>query len=189
MPDQSMLIVSDWKRIKEIDAAPEAVLSLQGAAKEILQPKHTMTNFNWMNKRGGDGAPLLMTLRNRLTGHLPVLLPQIRSSMSSLFDENVDSFPLVNGKSITQICPSLATLVAYFALPTVRCQTRGRLPYDYRGYCAFKCPCLLRTGTRSVLSNHYPCITYGRLTNRYISPGHKVHESGHEHDRAYTPHC
>lgn len=96
-PGNSMVIVSDWKRIREIDAAPESVLSLQGAAKEVLQPKHTMSNFNWMNKRGGDGAPLLMTLRHRLTGHLPVLLPQIRSSISALLDQTYDSFPLVNG--------------------------------------------------------------------------------------------
>lgn len=96
-PDNTMVIVSDWKRIKEIDAAPESVLSLQGAARQILQPKHTMSNFSWLDKRGGDGAPLLMTLRNRLTGHLPELLPMVRSSMTAIFDKHFDSFRVVKG--------------------------------------------------------------------------------------------
>lgn len=98
MPENSMLIVSDWKRIKEIDAAPEAVLSLQGAAKEILQPMHTMRSFNWMDKRGGDGAPLLKTLRNRLTEHLPNILGKLHGGISTLFDERIAAFPTVDGK-------------------------------------------------------------------------------------------
>ncbi|QLI65112.1 Cytochrome P450 monooxygenase BOA4 [Metarhizium brunneum] len=62
-PNNTIVLVSDWKHIKEINAAPEGTLSLLGAAKDVLQPKHTMTNFDWTNKRGSDGAPLQMALR------------------------------------------------------------------------------------------------------------------------------
>ena len=90
--------MSSWDHIKEINDAPHATLSLQGAAKEILQPKHTMSNFNWLDKKGAEGAPLLKTLRNLLTGHLPEILPEIRRSMSGLFDRLYDSHPILNGE-------------------------------------------------------------------------------------------
>ncbi|KAK8932624.1 hypothetical protein VCV18_001164 [Metarhizium anisopliae] len=54
-----------------------------------------MTNFNWTNKRGSDGAPLQMALRGRLAGHLPVLVPEIRSDLSTFLDQRFQSFPTV----------------------------------------------------------------------------------------------
>lgn len=98
VPENRYHIVSSWEHIKEIDAASDGVLSLQGAAKEILQPKHTMTDFNWLDKRGAEGAPLLKTLRIDLAGHLPVLLPDIRRAMSGLLDDLYTSQATVNGK-------------------------------------------------------------------------------------------
>ncbi|KFG84652.1 putative cytochrome P450 [Metarhizium anisopliae] len=94
-PNNTIVLVSDWKHIKEINASPEGTLSLLGAAKDVLQPKHTMTNFSWTNKRGSDGAPLQMALRGRLAGHLPVLVPEIRSDLSTFFDQRFQSFPTV----------------------------------------------------------------------------------------------
>ncbi|KAI0096705.1 cytochrome P450 [Nemania sp. FL0031] len=102
-PDNRYLVVSSWDHIKEIDAAPESVLSLQGAAKEVLQPKHTMVDFNWHDKKGVDGAPLLKTLRTLLTGHLPNVLPELRWSMSGMFDEMLDLHPVVNGNKHSPI--------------------------------------------------------------------------------------
>ncbi|KAH0598468.1 hypothetical protein MHUMG1_03766 [Metarhizium humberi] len=100
-PNNTIVLVSDWKHIKEINAAPEGTLSLLGAAKDVLQPKHTMTNFNWTNKRGSDGAPLQMALRGRLAGHLPVLVPEIRSDLSTFFDQRFQSFPTVLARDAT----------------------------------------------------------------------------------------
>ncbi|XXH01354.1 pre-mRNA-splicing factor rse1 [Hypoxylon texense] len=94
-PSNTIVLVSDWKRIKEIDAAPEGTLSLLAAAKEVLQPKHTMSDFMWNDKRGSDGAPLQMTLRSRLAGYLPSLLPRIRYDLCALFDQRLDTMTVV----------------------------------------------------------------------------------------------
>lgn len=77
--------MSSWDHINEIDVAPDTTLSLLAAAKELIQPGYTMANFNWMGQRLETG-PLLKTLRNRLTGHLSALLPDIRHAMSEFFD-------------------------------------------------------------------------------------------------------
>lgn len=105
VPENRYHIVSSWEHIKEIDAASDGVLSLQGAAKEILQPKHTMTDFNWLDKRGAEGAPLLKTLRIDLAGHLPVLLPDIRRAMSGLLDDLYTSQATVNGMKQSPLYP------------------------------------------------------------------------------------
>lgn len=87
----------------EIDAAPDTVLSLQAAAKEVLQPKYTMKNFNWVDKRGAEGTPLIRTLRTFLTNHLPEILPEIRRSLSYILDQNYNSCSVVKGKMIYSV--------------------------------------------------------------------------------------
>ncbi|KAI1123641.1 putative cytochrome P450 [Nemania abortiva] len=93
-PNNTIVLVSDWGRIKEIDAAPEGTLSLLAAARDILQPRHTMDGFAWSDRRGSDGAPLQMTMRSRLTSHLPVLLPKIRHNLHALLDQRLDTLPV-----------------------------------------------------------------------------------------------
>ena len=102
VPENRYWVVSSPDQIKEIDAAPQSVLSLLGAAKDLFQPKYTMRDFNWMeDKQGTEGATLIKTLRNDLTGHLPEMLPDIRLSMSALFGQNYESLPMQNGTSWT----------------------------------------------------------------------------------------
>ncbi|KAM0460019.1 hypothetical protein ACHAO4_002147 [Trichoderma viride] len=119
-PENRYLVVSSWDHIKEIDAASEDVLSLQAAAKEILQPRYTMQNFNWFDKKGADGMPLIRTLRTLLTNHLPDILPDVRRSMSVLLDRAQDSQPVVNGSYTSQVFPiiieaiSLTNATAFF---------------------------------------------------------------------------
>lgn len=99
VPENRYWVVSSRDQIKEMDAAPQSVLSLLGAAKDLLQPKHTMRDFNWMeDKQGTEGATLIKTLRNDLTGHLPEVLPEIRLSMSAFFNQHYESLPLVDGR-------------------------------------------------------------------------------------------
>ncbi|GAB1314472.1 hypothetical protein MFIFM68171_04682 [Madurella fahalii] len=112
VPGNRYLIVSSWKHIKEIDAAPDSVLSLQGAAKEMLQPKYTMSNFDWLEKRGANGTPLIRTLRTLLTNHLPDILPEIRRSMSGLIDRLYDSHPVANGIKVPPLYPMVVQGVA-----------------------------------------------------------------------------
>lgn len=116
VPENRYHVVSSWDHIKEIDAAPDGVLSLQGAAKEILQPKHTMTNFNWLDKRGADGAPLLKTLRTDLNGHLPTILPEIRRSMSGLLDRLHNTHQIVDGEHFIESCKSSLRLILFTQL-------------------------------------------------------------------------
>ncbi|RYP09153.1 hypothetical protein DL765_008544 [Monosporascus sp. GIB2] len=106
-PDNRYILVSSWDQIREIDAAADSVLSLQAAAREVLQPKHTMVGFNWHDRKGFDGAPLLRTIRYLLTAHLPQILPDIRSSISNMFDQRYESHPVVNGKKLSPVYPMI----------------------------------------------------------------------------------
>ena len=125
-----MVLVSDWKHIKEINAASSKVLSLPGAAKDLLQPKHTMANFNWMDDRGSDGLPLLATLRGNLTGYLPVLLPKLRKDMDEFLAQRFESFTNINGTSpfLSSFHGILIHLTEYYRF---RYKTRSNLSNRY----------------------------------------------------------
>ncbi|GAP91997.1 putative cytochrome P450 [Rosellinia necatrix] len=111
-PDNRYILVSKWDQIKEIDDAPDSVLSLQAAAREVLQPKHTMVGFNWHDRKGFDGAPLLRTIRYLLTAHLPHILPDIRASISNLFEKRYESHPTVKGRKLSAVYPMIIGAVA-----------------------------------------------------------------------------
>lgn len=96
VPENRYHVVSSWKHIKEIDAAPDSVLSLHGGAKDTLQPIYTMKEFNWMNKRTADTAPLLKSSGIDSSGHLSVVIPEIRRSMRGLLNELSDSQPTLD---------------------------------------------------------------------------------------------
>lgn len=99
VPENWYWVISSQDQIKEMNTASQSVLSLLEAAKDLLQPKNTMRDFNWMeDKQGTEGATLIKTLRNDFTGYLPEVLPEIRLSMSAFFDQHYESLPLVNGK-------------------------------------------------------------------------------------------
>ncbi|KAI0886348.1 cytochrome P450 [Annulohypoxylon maeteangense] len=111
-PDNRYILVSSWDQIREIDAAADSVLSLQAAAREVLQPKHTMVGFEWHDRKGFDGAPLLRTIRYLLTEHLPYILPDIRTSISHMFDQRYESHPIVNNQKLSPIYPMVIGAVA-----------------------------------------------------------------------------
>ncbi|EGD92510.1 hypothetical protein TESG_00083 [Trichophyton tonsurans CBS 112818] len=112
-PDARYVFVSSAEHIKEIDAASDNVLSLQAAAKQMLQPKYTMNNFNWFDKRGVDGTPLVRTLRSLLTNNVPNLVPDIRAAVSKMFDTFHDSLPATNGAKVAPLYPMVKEAVAY----------------------------------------------------------------------------
>ncbi|KAK8015238.1 cytochrome p450 [Apiospora arundinis] len=113
VPENRYWVVSSRAQIKEMDAAPQTVLSLLGAAKDLLQPKHTMREFDWMeDKQGTEGSTLIKTLRNDLTGRLPELLPEIRMSMTALFNMHFESAPLVNGAKVATVFPVVSKAIA-----------------------------------------------------------------------------
>ncbi|EZF23054.1 hypothetical protein H112_04207 [Trichophyton rubrum D6] len=112
-PDARYVFVSSAEHIKEIDAASDNILSLQAAAKQMLQPKYTMNNFNWFDKRGVDGTPLVRTLRSLLTNNVPNLVPDIRAAVSKIFDTFHDSLPAINGAKAAPLYPMVKEAVAY----------------------------------------------------------------------------
>jgi hypothetical protein len=44
----------------------------------MLQPRHTMHDFEWKDKRGDEGTGFVRALRSLLTAHLPLLLPHLK---------------------------------------------------------------------------------------------------------------
>ncbi|KAL9601988.1 MAG: hypothetical protein Q9179_002680 [Wetmoreana sp. 5 TL-2023] len=99
VPDSRYVFISSAEHIRDIDTAPDTVLSLQAAAKQILQPKYTMHNFDWFDKRGTEGTPLVKTLRTLLTNNITEILPDIRLAVSAIFDQKYDSHPVINGEN------------------------------------------------------------------------------------------
>lgn len=73
-----------------------------------------MVGFNWHDRKGFDGAPLLKTIRTLLTGHLPHILPYIRGSISARFDEQYESHPTINGDNYSTL-PYEFVLLTYSA--------------------------------------------------------------------------
>ncbi|KAG8158165.1 hypothetical protein KVR01_011926 [Diaporthe batatas] len=78
-PDNRYIFVSSPKHIKELDSAPESVLSLHAASKQLLQPMYTMHDFNWVDGRGYDGVGFIRALRTLLTNNLPEILPDLKT--------------------------------------------------------------------------------------------------------------
>lgn len=97
-----MLFVSDPAQIKELDNAPDNVLSLNGAAKHMLQPLYTMNGFNWFDRRGVEGVGFVRTLRTLLTNNLPQLLPDLGTLTNAKFSEMRAKNPVVNCECLLQ---------------------------------------------------------------------------------------
>ena len=57
-----------------------------------------MHNFNWFDRRGTEGLPLVRVLRTLLTNNIPYILPELRLATSELFDQMHDSHPIVKSK-------------------------------------------------------------------------------------------
>lgn len=115
-PDGRYIFVSSAEHIKELDKAPDTVLSLQAASKQacvfffmrepdtlilsqMLQPKYTMHGFNWFDRRGTEGVGFIRALRTLLTCNLPHILPDLGVAIKYRFTELHSSHPVINGMS------------------------------------------------------------------------------------------
>ncbi|EAQ83430.1 hypothetical protein CHGG_09834 [Chaetomium globosum CBS 148.51] len=96
-PDGRYVFVSSPKYIKEMDSAPDTVLSLQAAAKQMLQPIHTMHAFNWFDRRGTEGVGFVKALRTMLTNNLPAVLPDLSTIIRTRFESLHEAHPKING--------------------------------------------------------------------------------------------
>ncbi|KAI0481793.1 cytochrome P450 [Xylaria cf. heliscus] len=110
-PENRYVFVSSQKHIKELDSAPDTVLSLQAASKEMLQPKYTMHGFNWFDRRGTEGIGFVRALRTLLTNNVPKLLPELGRVVQQQLEEIRLVHMQNNGSSDIPIYPSIVELV------------------------------------------------------------------------------
>ncbi|CAH0051924.1 unnamed protein product [Clonostachys solani] len=110
-PDNRYVFVSSPEHIKELDQAPDTVLSLQAASKQMLQPMYTMQKFNWFDRRGTEGVGFIRALRTLLTNNLPQILPDLSAIIRSRLEEIGDSYPTVNGTKQYPVYPAVVKLV------------------------------------------------------------------------------
>lgn len=96
-PDNRYVFVSDPKQIRELDNAPDTVLSLQAASKQMLQPVYTMHGFNWFDRRGTEGVGFIRALRTLLTQNLPQILPDLSCIIRTRFEEIHAGHKVVEG--------------------------------------------------------------------------------------------
>ncbi|KAF1996339.1 cytochrome P450 [Amniculicola lignicola CBS 123094] len=114
-PDIRCVFISSSDQIKELDSAPDTVLSLQAASKQMLQPKYSMHGFNWFDRRGTEGVGFIRALRTLLTNHLPAIMPDLRivltTKLRSLVSAHRQKFSSGKEASELAIYPMIVQLV------------------------------------------------------------------------------
>ncbi|KAI1752381.1 cytochrome P450 [Xylaria castorea] len=110
-PDVRMVFVSSPEHIKELDNAPDTVLSLNGAAKHMLQPIYTMNGFNWFDRRGVEGVGFVRTLRTLLTNNIPQLIPNLGALTRIRWADLIASGKDVDGAVHVSLYPAMMNLV------------------------------------------------------------------------------
>ncbi|KAH8593607.1 cytochrome P450 [Bisporella sp. PMI_857] len=109
-PDSRYVFVSQPKHIHELNSAPDTVLSLQAASKQMLQPKYTMHGFNWFNVRGTEGVGFIKALRTLLTNNMPSILPDLRFGITENLNQLIESHPVVDGSRHSPLYPMIVKL-------------------------------------------------------------------------------
>ncbi|KAI0809677.1 cytochrome P450 [Xylaria sp. FL0064] len=110
-PDNRYVFVTSAKHIKELDSAPDTVLSLQAASKQMLQPHFTMYGFDWFDRRGTEGVGFIRALRTLLTNNLPQILQDLSIIIRARLDELRSESPTVDSRRHSQVYPIIIKLV------------------------------------------------------------------------------
>ncbi|KAI1119833.1 cytochrome P450 [Nemania abortiva] len=110
-PDCRYVFVSSEKHVKELDQAPDTVLSLQAASKQMLQPIYTMHGFNWFDRRGTEGVGFVRALRTLLTNNLPQILPELGTIIKATFTRSHAEHKVIGGARHSPIYPTVVKLV------------------------------------------------------------------------------
>ncbi|KAM3080812.1 hypothetical protein ACMFMG_005738, partial [Clarireedia jacksonii] len=96
-PGKKNIMVTSKEHIREINNAPNHVLSLHAVAKDFLQPKYTMNGFEWKNQRGIEGVGFVRALRTLLTQRLPALLPNLELAIREQFVDELQKCERIKG--------------------------------------------------------------------------------------------
>lgn len=84
-PANDILMVTSDELYTEVKFATHRNLSLNAAAKELLQPQYTMPLFKWQDARKtSDGGAFTRAIRNSLTKHLPSFQPQLETIINDV---------------------------------------------------------------------------------------------------------
>ncbi|KAK2745535.1 hypothetical protein FQN57_003660 [Myotisia sp. PD_48] len=110
-PDNRYVFVSSPQHIKELDNAPDTVLSLQAASKQMLQPRYTMHGFNWFDRRGTEGVGFIKALRTMLTNNLPQILPDLSLMIKARFEDLHSRHPITDGVRHSPVYDMIVNIV------------------------------------------------------------------------------
>ncbi|RAL66551.1 hypothetical protein DID88_006241 [Monilinia fructigena] len=110
-PENRYVFVSSQKHISGPNNAPDTVLSLQVASKQVLQPKYTMSGFNGYDRRGTEDVGFIKALRTLLNNNLPSILPNLRIDIENKFSEMHDTHKVMNGSKHSPVCPMIVQLI------------------------------------------------------------------------------
>ncbi|KAJ8133116.1 hypothetical protein O1611_g504 [Lasiodiplodia mahajangana] len=111
-PDSRYVFVSSPNHLNELDNAPDSVLSLNSATKQMLQPWYTMHGFNWFDERGTEGVGFVRVLRTLLTNNLPNILPDLGPVVRGRLSRIMDQQPTQNKTVQLAVYPAILKLVS-----------------------------------------------------------------------------
>lgn len=63
----------------------------------MLQPVHTMSGFNWFDRRGTEGVGFVRALRTLLTNNLPRIIPDLSVIVRTQLEELLSMHTVVKG--------------------------------------------------------------------------------------------
>ena len=78
-----------------------------------------MHGFEWKDQRGVEGIGFVRALRSLLTSHLPTLLPDLETAISTQFDLSLRNSNCARGQFVTFPCAKLRSDLS--ALQNIRC--------------------------------------------------------------------
>ncbi|KAJ0418881.1 cytochrome P450 [Aspergillus carlsbadensis] len=171
-PDSRYVFISSSEHLRERDTAPDTVLSLQAASRQMLPPQYTMHGFNWFDRRGTEGVGFVRAMRTLLTSNLPQILPNLSTLINTSLTEMLQGHPIVTGSRhcpvyhMVQKLVVLANAVSFFGEYLARNETFMVAALQYIEE-TILCAEILRLLPRALT----PAV--GAIVQRYLS-SHKV---------------
>ncbi|KAI0118646.1 cytochrome P450 [Nemania sp. FL0031] len=109
-PSNDHILVTSNILIRELINMPLDSLSLHAVATEMLQPKYTMSGFEWQQQRGIEGTGFVRALRSLLTSHLPYFRADLENAIRQTLREEL-SKPEKDGYSRVNLFPMIKRIV------------------------------------------------------------------------------
>lgn len=113
-PTNNIMMVTTEDLYTEVKFATHRNLSLNAAAKELLQPQYTMPLFKWQDARKtSDGGAFTRAIRISLTAHLPHFQPHLERIIDDEMTHAIAvSDPIGTGSTHVKIFPMVKHMVS-----------------------------------------------------------------------------